>query len=378
MKSLLPAMWRAEDDAKEKQVHRLQERQKLRRSLGTERRSSLSTSSAVAGTRAAQYMSLDTSSCLSRHALLIVVVYLASSASFFALAEKWLWTDALYFCCVTLLTIGYGDFIPTSNVTKAFIVVYLLIGLSLIATCLGTLFGHLNSALSGQRSDPGKHYHLRQVAWGILGVLLVLGTGTALVCNLEGWTVLDGVYWATVTASATGYGDFVPSTALGRLLCTPYFLCGIGGFALSLSKFGSVVMEIEAERALDRFVRRGVSAEMLAEMGGSDGRVDKVEFLSYMLVHMGKVQQTDLDKVMGMFHVLDVDGDETLGPEDVRRLEAAAPSATAPLPPRPPLPSRKPSQLGEGGSVGGVPSAAAIGTRGATVGELKQPLLRLT
>ena len=48
-----------------------------------------------------------------------------------------------------------------------------------------------------------------------------------------------------------------------------------------------------------------------------DQSIDKLEFMQYMLVHMGKVSQEDVDKVVRMFEALDEDGSGKLDAEDI-------------------------------------------------------------
>ena len=43
-------------------------------------------------------------------------------------------------------------------------------------------------------------------------------------------TLADGLWWATVTLSTVGYGDFVPVTNAGRLLAGVLMLFGVGTF----------------------------------------------------------------------------------------------------------------------------------------------------
>ena len=45
--------------------------------------------------------------------------------------------DAYYFTVITLTTIGYGDFSPTTPATKLFTTVYVFIGLGIIAGLIG-------------------------------------------------------------------------------------------------------------------------------------------------------------------------------------------------------------------------------------------------
>ena len=47
--------------------------------------------------------------------------------------EHWGPVDAVYFCVVTLATVGYGDLHPTTEVGKIFTVFYILGGLGIIA-----------------------------------------------------------------------------------------------------------------------------------------------------------------------------------------------------------------------------------------------------
>jgi hypothetical protein len=51
----------------------------------------------------------------------------------YMLVEHWGPIDAVYFCVVTLATVGYGDLHPTTDVGKLFTVVYILGGLGIIA-----------------------------------------------------------------------------------------------------------------------------------------------------------------------------------------------------------------------------------------------------
>jgi hypothetical protein len=43
--------------------------------------------------------------------------------------EKWSWGDGLYFAMITALTIGYGDLVPTTGLTRFLAVVLGVLGL---------------------------------------------------------------------------------------------------------------------------------------------------------------------------------------------------------------------------------------------------------
>ncbi len=79
-------------------------------------------------------------------ALLIVTLIILLPAVFFSLTEDWSYFDSLYFCFITLTTVGLGDYTPGDgkawlgskyrNVYKVLCVLYFLIGLSFLILIL--------------------------------------------------------------------------------------------------------------------------------------------------------------------------------------------------------------------------------------------------
>jgi voltage-gated potassium channel len=67
-----------------------------------------------------------------RALLILVVVLLLVGTLFYMRWEHWTLIDALFFCVVTLTTIGYGDRIPTTPGSKLFTIFYIFIGIGIL------------------------------------------------------------------------------------------------------------------------------------------------------------------------------------------------------------------------------------------------------
>jgi len=62
-------------------------------------------------------------------ALFIALVgLLISGTIFYSTTEGWKIVDSVYFCVMTLATVGYGDLHPTGHFSKIFTIIYLIVG----------------------------------------------------------------------------------------------------------------------------------------------------------------------------------------------------------------------------------------------------------
>lgn len=59
----------------------------------------------------------------------VLLTLLISAVVFYVNAEGWSVIDALYFSVMTISTIGYGDLVPTTAVSKLFTIVVALLGI---------------------------------------------------------------------------------------------------------------------------------------------------------------------------------------------------------------------------------------------------------
>jgi len=62
----------------------------------------------------------------------ITGIVLVLGTLFYHWVEGWRWLDSLYFCVMTLATVGYGDFTPKTDPGKIFAIFYVFIGIGLL------------------------------------------------------------------------------------------------------------------------------------------------------------------------------------------------------------------------------------------------------
>lgn len=51
--------------------------------------------------------------------------------------EGWSWVTSFYFSVSTLTTVGYGDFYPTTELSRLFTAIYVLAGVTVALTTIG-------------------------------------------------------------------------------------------------------------------------------------------------------------------------------------------------------------------------------------------------
>lgn len=82
----------------------------------------------------------------------------------------------------------------------------------------------------------------------VLAALTVIAIGTVAYVLIEGWSVLEALYFCVVTLATVGYGDLHPTTDLGRLFTIGYIIIGVGiiaAFISQLAKHRQIARRLE-------------------------------------------------------------------------------------------------------------------------------------
>ena len=77
--------------------------------------------------------------------------------------------------------------------------------------------------------------------FALTGVLMVMGT--LFYRSVEGWSVLDSLYFSVTTLTTVGYGDLAPSTPASKIFTIVYLLVGVGVLVVFVGKLASHVLD---------------------------------------------------------------------------------------------------------------------------------------
>jgi potassium channel subfamily K len=153
------------------------------------------------------------------------------------------YVDALYFCIVTMCTIGYGDITPITTSSKLFACLFVLIGFGFIDILLSSMVSYvldkqehlLLSAVEGSHYQTARkyfmnpHHHNRvrirlKVALAAGVPVLCITVGTIVMMQMEQLSWIDALYCTTMSITTVGYGDHTFKSFKGRLFAAVWLL----------------------------------------------------------------------------------------------------------------------------------------------------------
>ena len=81
-------------------------------------------------------------------------------------------------------------------------------------------------------------------------LLTLLGGATYFYSSVEGWSVIDSLYFSVMTMSTIGYGDFTPTTTFSKIFTIIFAVLSIGVFVAVVSKIVTIILaEKKASKA---------------------------------------------------------------------------------------------------------------------------------
>ncbi|GLJ07106.1 hypothetical protein SUGI_0058370 [Cryptomeria japonica] len=275
----------------------------------------------------------DSAASIARQAVIYLILYLSVGVFIYSFNkdkfsgnETNAIVDALYFCIVTMCTIGYGDITPMTTSTKLFSCFFVLVGFGFIDILLGGMVTYvldkqenlLLHTVEGSRHDLAKTYIVdvkkgrmrirMKVALALGVVILCIGVGTTVMHFSEnlGWT--DSFYLSVMSVTTVGYGDHAFKTLPGRLFASIWLLVSTLAVARAFLYFAEARID-KRHRLIAKWVlHRDMTIEdLVAADIDNNGFVSKSEYVIYKLKEMGKVEEKDIVEIVKQFNRLDTD-----------------------------------------------------------------------
>lgn len=232
--------------------------------------------------------------------------------------------DALYFCIVTMCTIGYGDITPVSTSTKLFSILFVLVGFGFIDILLSGMVSYvldlqenylLRSAKGVGQRDTGSYIidvkkgrmRIRmKVALALGVVVLCIGIGVGVMHFVEELDWLDSFYLSVMSVTTVGYGDRAFKSMPGRIFASIWLLVSTLAVARAFLYLAEARVD-KRHRKMAKWVlgQDMTVAEFLAADIDNNGFVSKSEYVIYKLKELGKVSEKDISQICNKFDRLD-------------------------------------------------------------------------
>ena len=83
-------------------------------------------------------------------------------------------------------------------------------------------------------------------------ILTLLAVATVFYVVVEGWSILDSIYFAVVTGLTIGYGDLVPQHSVSKVFTIFYALLAVGLFVTLATSLAKASLERAARGRPDK------------------------------------------------------------------------------------------------------------------------------
>ena len=267
--------------------------------------------------------------------LIAMACYLGLSVLAFSfIFEHWTIIDSAYFAVITFTACGYGDLTPSTSGGRLFCTFFALGGCAVLGVALGILGDHMiknevekqkqlkvqgqikvMKSFVAQESSGGSERNLSSLIKSLGGTtdnflfpaIIFIIASSAFISIKEGWDFVDGLYFVIVTACTIGFGDFTPTSESSRAVAVIFVPFSVACLGAMLARIASAVINKRQQKFRDDLLHFELTPDMLEACDvSSDGRVDKGEYMTFMLLAMKVVDAELLDAISAQFDKLDV------------------------------------------------------------------------
>lgn len=139
--------------------------------------------------------------------------------------------------------------------------------------------------------------------------LLIYISAGAIIGASEKWNLVDSYYYAFITVTTVGFGDFAPKLQSTRAMCILYIPLAIVVVANTWRNLSSMLILRQQQHLTTAMLKKWDQ--------NHDGKVTEIEFLRSWLESHRIVAKETLDVLHTQFQELDADGDGVLTASDI-------------------------------------------------------------
>jgi hypothetical protein len=201
-------------------------------------------------------------------ALTYVFLYCVIGGYYYHDVEGWTAIESVYFCMVTMSTVGYGDYSPSHDKSKIFTLVWIILGIVVVFATVAHAVNNLMAPVmregralleqlfpqecvdidgDGEADYKVPRHPVIYYSKGMVPSLLVNVTlqlcSAAVFVELEGWLFGDAMYHCVVTATTVGYGDLSIATDRGKMWACAHILLSVCLLGELIGSFGDLKSE---------------------------------------------------------------------------------------------------------------------------------------
>jgi len=302
------------------------------------------------GSLTGRFVDFGASNSALKLCILITVVYTVFGTIGFTFWDGWSVIDALYFVVVTITTCGYGDLYPKDDIQRLYACFYVLIGVAVLGGYTLTVISErlietyaskikqenkssnasfvkkfrnesetCGPAMAETEATESVANEMIEVFSHTAPFLLLMLVSALYIGYVEGWSIITSLYYCIVTSTTVGYGDVYPQTESMRLFAVFFIPFSVGTLATTFARLTSILISHKAANVEKEFLKRKMTETDFKRMDvDGDDRVSYEEFITFMLVSMGKVEHEDMIQLNVIYHQLSA-GTGGIQLDDLRR-----------------------------------------------------------